>query len=125
MIHSLKTLAVVLATGAALTVPTISSAADTETRQQTVHYEDLDLTTLAGNAALYRRLSAAADNVCSSDADLELLAAARRCRQAALDEAVARVNNPLLTLINGGKPVDVVVMTAPAETLNSTVVVRR
>jgi UrcA family protein len=64
-----------------------------------VRYGDLDLNTMKGVAALYRRLRLAADGVCSSLNSRDVLQKQRfdQCRSTALANGVAKVNNPSLT----------------------------
>ncbi len=97
---------------------------DTVTR--TVSYADLDLTTLQGNATLYRRLVSAADQVCdTSDAfGLAERARVKRCKLAAIDVAVRRVDSPMLALINGDDPSRIAVVTSPTNTATTRVAQR-
>jgi UrcA family protein len=111
MKKSIKALSVALVSMGVLAVPALSQAATPDTAQRTVRYSDLDLTTLDGNAALYRRLRTAAVRVCQADSDLPPLGG-RRCARSALDNAVNSVNSPMLTLINGGYEPAFIVVTA-------------
>ena len=82
----------------------IASAAipETEARSVTVQYSDLDLTRPEGAQALYRRIEAAAREVCGH-ADIRELRSfreARRCREQAVDEAVRQVNVGALTALH-------------------------
>lgn len=72
-----------------------SPAADAGGRAAVVHYDDLDLTRAQGVRALYARLAAAAERVCGSyDArDARARRSVRACRQAALAEAVNRIDH--------------------------------
>ncbi len=114
MTRSIKTLTLALVTASLFAIPAISQAADTVTAQRAVRYGDLDLSTLSGNATLYRRLTTASVNVCRSD---EIRTASRdedQCRTTALDTAVASVNSPMLSLINGDyQPVAIVIAPRP------------
>jgi UrcA family protein len=68
----------------------------------TVQFADLDLTHRDGVAMLYRRLQAAADQVCASQnarngSDLGTQTRYKICRDSALAAAVAKVDQPALT----------------------------
>ena len=58
-----------------------------------VKYGDLNLSTEEGNRALYRRIVAAARQVCPDEGlrDLQAFAVSRACRDAAIARAVAAV----------------------------------
>jgi UrcA family protein len=64
-----------------------------------VRFSDLDLSKMDGAAALYVRLHQAARTVCNSlqSRDLPMAAKYEACVQAAVTDAVASVNRPLLT----------------------------
>jgi UrcA family protein len=69
----------------------------------TVNYRDLNLSTIDGAIALYERLKSAARTVC--DEPLTGVAAYdewRSCYDAAMADAVAKVNDPLLTAVHRG-----------------------
>jgi len=89
---------------AALTVATTSFAAAPSVdspRSVTVHYDDLDLSSTAGVNVLYKRISAAARQVCPDiySRDLGVVAAADRCYASAVAKAVTEVNNPHLAMV--------------------------
>jgi UrcA family protein len=67
-----------------------------------VRYDDLNLTTPAGVNTLYRRISAAARQVCPDaySRDLAVVAAADRCQANAVAQAVRAVNSPQLALLH-------------------------
>ena len=70
------------------------------TRELTIHYRDLDLSTSGGATALYGRISRAARFVCGERGrSLAEQSDWQRCNQAAIAGAVRRVDNPLLTTI--------------------------
>lgn len=72
-------------------------------RTVTVNYRDLNLSTIDGAITLYQRLKGAARTVC--DGPLTGIAAYqewRSCYDAAMADAVAKVNNPLLTAVHRG-----------------------
>jgi UrcA family protein len=69
-----------------------------------VNYADLDLSTTEGARALYQRIQHAAWRVClliDATSGIENV----RCRQYLRDTAVADVNAPALTALNGGTSV--------------------
>jgi UrcA family protein len=67
-----------------------------------VRYGDLNLSTEAGNLALYRRIVAAARQVCpdSGPRDLQASAISRACRDAAIARAVTAVPSSRLAEIH-------------------------
>jgi len=76
-------------------------------RSITVNYHDLDLSTLHGALVLYQRLQSASRHVCEgSQYGLYGYYEWQACYRAALADAVAKVNSPLLTAAqrDGGKP---------------------
>ncbi|MGH8133968.1 MAG: UrcA family protein [Steroidobacteraceae bacterium] len=80
------------------------ASADTPgVRSVTVSYRDLNLSTIEGATALYRRLKVAANSVCDEPgAGIGAYQAWRSCYQAAMADAVTRVNSPLLTALYKG-----------------------
>lgn len=80
-----------------------ASAADAP-RSQTVSYRDLNLSTIEGATALYQRLRRAADWVCDErGTGVERYRIWQSCYRAAIADAVAKVNSPLLTELHSGK----------------------
>jgi UrcA family protein len=72
-------------------------------RSITVNFRDLNLSTIAGATTLYQRIKKAAGKVCQEpDSFLNDLAAWTRCYRGAIDDAVAKVNSPLLTAVHSG-----------------------
>ncbi len=70
---------------------------------QTVRYADLDLSTASGASTLYRRIKGAALTVCGTEGgSLVEIAHWHGCVNAAIGEAVASVNSPLLTALYSG-----------------------
>jgi len=67
--------------------------------QQVVRFGDLNLTSSEGVSVLYRRIHSAANEVCGGADTRELarVAATKACVDSAISQAVAAVNNPLLT----------------------------
>ena len=71
-----------------------------EVRSKTVNFADLDVTKPAGAHALLTRITAAAKDVCSPDPgtkDQKAAADYKSCQTGAIDDAVARLNNALVT----------------------------
>ena len=78
--------------------------ADDGTRSIKVGYSDLDLTTQAGADTLYHRIRGAARQVCGYDgSSFWDQRSFRNCFNGAVGNAVATVNNPLLTALSAGK----------------------
>ena len=71
----------------------------TDAPVKAVTYQDLNLKTDAGVQVLYKRIHGAANQVCGGleIRDLPGLRAHKACVQRAMDEAVATVNNQMLT----------------------------
>ena len=67
-----------------------------------VRYDDLNLSTTAGVDALYRRISAAARDVCPDiySRDTNIVLAAQHCQAAAISKAVSQVNSPGLAMLH-------------------------
>jgi UrcA family protein len=84
----------------------VSAHAGADARSETVKFADLNVGTPAGVEALYGRIHAAARRVCEAPAGE--LASIRPCMTKAESQAVAKVNNPLLTAFyqtkTGNKP---------------------
>jgi UrcA family protein len=70
-----------------------------------VSYRDLNLTTDAGNSALYARLEQAAAKVCVVDdiRDLAAVAARPACEQQAIARAVRAINSPRLAALHSAR----------------------
>ncbi len=74
------------------------------TRSVTVSYRDLNLSTIEGATALYQRIRRAANSVCDEPGSgVTRYQEWKSCYQAAIADAVAKVNSPLLTSVYGGK----------------------
>ncbi|MBS0365108.1 MAG: UrcA family protein [Proteobacteria bacterium] len=77
--------------------------ADNETLSVRVNYSDLNLSSSAGASKLYQRITAAAREVCPYDSrSMAQYEHAKACKRQAIDEAVAKVNSPLLTAVHNG-----------------------
>jgi UrcA family protein len=82
---------------------TMTWAAPPETRSVEVSFRDLDLSTASGAAKLYRRIQAAARNVCQYEPTSPREPIIwKYCVRPAVDAAVAKVDNPLLTQLHSG-----------------------
>ena len=82
---------------------TIARAGPPATRSVEVSFRDLDLTAPSDAAKLYRRIQAAARSVCQyepTSAREQIIW--QYCVRPAVDGAVAKVNNPLLTALHSG-----------------------
>ena len=78
--------------------------ADDGVRSIKVGYSDLDLNTQAGAASLYSRIRGAARQVCGYEGSTFTDKAIwKGCFNGAVGDAVAKVNNPLLTAVHSGK----------------------
>jgi UrcA family protein len=77
--------------------------------QVVVDYADLDLGSVAGNKALYARLSHAAERACGPEPERQDLRARsdyRQCREAALAKAVDRIDSPELQALHARQSAD-------------------
>ena len=91
-------------TAAACLVGATPAVAADEPRSTTVSYRDLNLSTIEGATALYQRLRQAATSVCDErGTGLDRYQAWQACYRAAIADAVAKVNSPLLTSVYSGK----------------------
>ncbi len=97
--------------GAWLALVTLASAAasanpqENETLKQKVNFADLNLNTIAGINVLYERITRAA-RVDYSPADSHRdHGEFTKCWRAAMDSAIAKVNNPLLTAVHESRQV--------------------
>jgi UrcA family protein len=96
----------------------VSQAADTETRSTVVKYGDLNLSNPQGAAALYRRISSAAQEVCNyfgADRDFSgVRAAVDACVHKAIMDAVTQVGHPELIAVYNAKNRDPLPITLAA-----------
>jgi UrcA family protein len=86
-----------------LTVAATSAAAEPRSGSTvSIGYADLDLSTRAGVATLYRRIVGASRRVCRTlpRATHALQQAVRECREAAVEGAVAQVHNAQLAAVH-------------------------
>jgi UrcA family protein len=100
--------AVTLACAVASSVPTICAAADsTDIPSVVVKYADLNLSNPEGVAVLYRRINAAARDVCKSydihSGSERLPGSADPCYRKALQDAVNKVGHPGLSAMYNAK----------------------
>lgn len=90
----------------ALTAPASASGARPDPQEVSVHYGDLDLAKPAGAEAMLNRLERAAERACGGEPDLRALYAQRlfnRCVDDALNQAVARLDAPLVTSLHADR----------------------
>jgi len=104
-----------VALAAAVTLLDITPAwsATPGVRSVTVSFRDLDLSTPDGARALYRRLQAAAKQVCGGDTGRDLIEHTNWrgvCYRTAIANAVGKVNSPQLTAVHTGRPVGITAM---------------
>ena len=104
-IHPSSFWSVAFASVACLLGATPAPAADPSgARSETVSYRDLNLSTIEGATALYQRIRRAANSVCDEPGSgVTRYQEWKSCYQAAIADAVAKVNSPLLTSVYGGK----------------------
>jgi UrcA family protein len=88
-----STLACAASIGAAATV---KASPLSESVSIKVKYSDLDLGTTAGAKTLLRRIRGAAEEICGVDG------INRPCVEDTVNGAVARLNSPVVTALNGG-----------------------
>ena len=83
----------------AISPNSLAAAAPDGARQETVKFDDLDLTRLAGAQELYRRIEHAARDVCDPYVPGSYVVSVRYrdCMDQAIERAVAAVDAPLLT----------------------------
>ena len=94
---ALTSIACLLGAAQASAAPTVT------TRSVTVNYRDLNLSTIEGAITLYQRLKGAARTVCDGpEAGVSAYLEWKSCYQAAMADAVKKVNNPLLTALYRG-----------------------
>lgn len=78
----------------------------TQAREVTVNYADLNLESAAGVEALYARIRAAAKQVCGTAQlnDFYAQADMRACRETAIANAIAKVDNAALAARHANRP---------------------
>lgn len=107
---SIATLALTITLGVAPVVQAGDAATPGVVRTQVVvDYADLDLDSVAGNKALYARLSHAAARACGPEPeskDLRGRSDYRQCREEALAKAVDRIGSPELQALHTGQSTD-------------------
>jgi len=94
----------VLFGSAAVGAPWTSAQAGEQTpASKTVKFADLDVQTVEGAKVLYKRIRAAASQVCeTNDRDPIMREATPGCIDTAIDNAVKKVNAPYLTALRFG-----------------------
>jgi len=79
-------------------------SATPDARSTTVSFRDLNLSDPDGAKTLYTRIQTAAKKVCgSTSADFIERTTWRSCYRHAVDDAVRKVNSPLLTAVHTGR----------------------
>ena len=97
---ALTTIAVAL-----LATPAISVADEFKGRAEKVSFSDLNVDKEEGVSILYRRLQQASKRVCGVESmknagGIREISQQQRCYRATLDNAVAKVDNPVLTKLH-------------------------
>lgn len=86
--------------GLAISASAVAAEPPTGARQMKVSFGDLDLTKPAGADAMIRRMKQAASTACGGRPDFRDIAAQRfhsQCVASALDDAIWRLDAPLVT----------------------------
>ena len=97
--------------GAWLALVTLASAAasanphENQISKEKVNFADLNLNTIAGINVLYERITRAARLVCAPADSYRDHGEFTKCWRAAMDAAIAKVNNPLLTAVHESRQV--------------------
>jgi UrcA family protein len=89
-----------------LLAPPFAMADETIVKSTTVKYGDLNLASAAGANALYQRIRGAAHRVCTLDNESPYAlqdSAKRKCIVDAIDQAVMKVNSPVLVAMYKAK----------------------
>ena len=88
--------------GLVASVSGFAATPDVDVPSVKVRYDDLNLATASGVNALYRRISAAARDVCPDvySRDPHVALAAQHCQAAAIAKAVSEVNSPSLAMVH-------------------------
>jgi UrcA family protein len=84
------------------------AADNVQTRSETVRFPDINTGSVQGAAVLYMRIARAADNVCrepSSGSPMPMLRAYERCVHSAVGNAIAYINEPVVTAYAAGRGV--------------------
>jgi UrcA family protein len=84
--------------------PALASNPANRSHSVTVHYRDLNLSTLAGATILYQRIKGAGRSVCGDEGRrFDEQRQWNSCYQRAVADAVATVNSPMLTGVYSGE----------------------
>jgi UrcA family protein len=92
----MRTFAYFTATLLACVLVVSNAFADEQVRTETVRFQDLNVNTPAGVAALFRRIHLAAERVCSPPAGWPEKIRAAACARDAEAKAIEKLNLPLL-----------------------------
>jgi UrcA family protein len=105
----LRSSTLVLLAGLAYTIdsaPVSAASPEYTTLSVKVSFADLDLSTNAGAATLYKRIQIAANQVCGSYNErrgMKFYQDWKTCRSQAVANAVAKVDRPTLTAVHSNK----------------------
>jgi UrcA family protein len=87
--------------------PTASVAAQPDdTFSATVKYADLNLASREGAKTMYQRIERTAQSLCGDEPDIREIGARagwRTCVNSSVDNAVGRLNDPMVAAFNGGR----------------------
>jgi UrcA family protein len=89
-----------------LAIPSQAAEVASGVSQTTVTFADLNLGSPQGLAVLYSRLKNAAQAVCEDQIENRKIGPvleARRCKKAALDSAVLKINSPALSQLHASR----------------------
>jgi len=88
--------------GVVASVASFAATPGVDAPSVSVRYDDLNLSTKVGVDTLYRRISAAARDVCPDiySREISTVVAAQHCQAAAISKAVIQVNNPGLAMLH-------------------------
>jgi UrcA family protein len=89
-----------------------------QARSETVRFPDLNTGSTQGAAVLYTRIARAADNVCrdpSSGRPVSMLSTYERCVHSAVGNAIAQIDEPVVTAYAAGRGVTVPTVGSPRE----------
>jgi UrcA family protein len=82
------------------------SAQPEQSPSVTVKYSDLNISNREGARTVYRRIESTARNLCGDEPDIHDVGALhswRACVNTSVDNAVGRLDAPMVTALNGGR----------------------
>ena len=109
----MKTSRLTVALGASVLALAFTPATSTSAQKvsATVRYSDLNLSTREGAKAMFQRLKSTARSLCGDEpdiGDITGLGGWRTCVSDAVNDAVGRLNAPMVTAFNGGRSASLV-----------------